>query len=181
MILPIDRKFSQLENQRKQLLADIEKLSHEQQNFKVSQDSWSIFQVIAHLITAETNTLKYMKKKILGIDQVPKAGIVASLRAQTLNTFLKLPIKYKAPKAALPEFENVYFFENTKKEWDNLREQFITLLNQFDVKNSNKLIFKHPVAGRLNIHQALNFMEEHIIHHEKQIARIKNHPDFPST
>ncbi|MGF1670459.1 MAG: hypothetical protein ACFCU6_08425 [Balneolaceae bacterium] len=42
-----------------------------------------------------------------------------------------------------------------------------------------KTVYKHPRAGFLNIKQALEFMESHIAHHQKQIDRIMKHAAFP--
>lgn len=180
MIVPVEKLFNKIEAQRKNLIDEVGKLTHEQQNFSPSPETWSILQVFNHLITAETNSLKYMSKKIQGIATIRKAGVPAMIRSALLKLFLKLPLKYKAPKGVNVDHEEIYFFENQAKQWDDLRSALGKFLDQLDPVAAQKLIFKHPISGRMNIYQTLSFLYEHMEHHKKQIERIKIHPEFPS-
>lgn len=180
MIVPVEKKFKEIEAQRKSLLDEIAKLSHAQQNFKPSPEAWSILQVLNHLVYAETNTVKYMHKKMQGIATVEKAGVSAKVRLFALNTFLRSPLKFKAPKAALPVQEDVYIFDNLRKQWDEVRSEFGEILDLLNPADADKLIFKHPISGKFNIYQTMSFIHEHIGHHIKQIERIKSSPLFPS-
>jgi len=178
MIVPVEKQFRKMEEQRKSLLKEVEALSHERQNFKPAADAWSILQVLNHLVYAETNTVKYMQKKMQGIATVRKAGVQAKVRSFVLNSLLQLPVKFKAPKAALPVQEDVYIFDNLKKQWDTVRAEFGKILDQLNPADAEKLIFKHPISGKFNIYQTMSFLEEHIEHHKKQIERIKAAPGF---
>lgn len=180
MIVPVEKQFNLIEGQRNELLGQVSRLSHQQQNFKPSPKEWSILQVLNHLVYAETNTVKYMTKKIQGIATAEKSGAYAKFRLLTLNMFLRSPLKFKAPKAALPVQEDVYVFDNVKKQWDDVRLQFKKILDQLGNADADKLIFKHPISGKFNIYQTMSFLQEHIEHHRKQIKRIKSSPLFPS-
>ncbi|MDZ4844143.1 MAG: DinB family protein [Chitinophagales bacterium] len=179
MIVPVEKQFKSIEEQRKNLLDEIAKLSHAQQNFKPSPDAWSILQVVNHLLFSETNVVKYMLKKMQGIATVEKAGFQAKVRSVVLNSFLKSPFKFKAPKAAMPTQEEVYIFENLRKQWNETRSGFAKILDQLNPADAEKLIFKHPLSGKFNIYQTMSFMQEHVAHHIRQVARIKAHPNFP--
>jgi hypothetical protein len=180
MIVPVERKFKSIEEQRKNLLNEIAKLSHVQQNFKPAPDAWSILQVVNHLVHAETGIIKYMLKKIQGISTVEKAGIQAKLRLILLKIFLKSPLKFKAPKFLNVVHEEVYIYDNLNKQWGDVRAEFGKILDQLNPADAEKLLFKHPISGRFNIYQTMSFMREHIDHHIKQIGRIKANPNFPS-
>ncbi len=180
MIVPVEKKFTKIEEQRRKLLEEISKLTHEQQNFKPAPESWSIAQVLNHLIYAETNSVKYMQKKLQGVAAEPKSGIKEVFRSIMLNMFLRLPVKYKAPKAALPVQEEVYIFENLKTQWEGIRAEIKKILDQLDAASTEKLIFKHPIVGKFNIYQTMSFLVEHIEHHKKQIGRIKAERAFPA-
>lgn len=180
MIVPVEKQFKSIEEQRKNLLNEIAKLSHAQQNFKPAPEAWSILQVVNHLLYSETNIVKYMLKKIQGIATVEKAGVQAKLRSVMLNTFLKSPLKFKAPKAAMPVQEEVYIFENLRKQWNETRAGFAKILDQLNPADAEKLLFKHPISGKFNIYQTMSFMQEHIAHHIRQVQRIKASPNFPA-
>ncbi len=164
MIVPVEKQFKGIEEQRKNLLDEIAKLNHTQQNFKPAPESWSILQVVNHLLYAETNVVKYMLKKIQGIATVEKAGVQAKFRSLLLNTFLKSPLKFKAPKAAMPVQGEVYIFENLRKQWNETRAEFAKILDQLNPADAEKLLFKHPISGKFNIYQTMSFMQEHIAH-----------------
>ena len=179
MILIVQKHFDKLEELRIRILDDTRGLRPEQLLFRPEPEAWCILEVFDHLITAEGNGLKYMLKKIQGMDTIGKSDITADIRAAILNFTLKLPIKFKAPPAAQIQRREYYDFEEITKEWADLREQYREFLDHFDIAASEKLIFKHPIAGRLNIIQALDFQYEHAHHHEGQIERIKKHPEYP--
>lgn len=180
MIVPVEKKFKSIEDQRKNLLDEIAKLSHTQQNFKPAPDSWSILQVVNHVIHAETGVVKYMLKKMQGISTVEKSGMQAKLRWVVLKSFLKSPLKFKAPKVLNIPQEDVYIFDNVSKQWSGVRAEFAKILDQLNPADAEKLLFKHPISGRFNIYQTMSFMREHIGHHVKQIERIKSNPNFPA-
>jgi uncharacterized damage-inducible protein DinB len=179
MILMVQKHFDKLEAQRNRVLAEVGKLKPEQQLFRPTPDAWSMLEVFDHLITAETNGLRYMEKKMLGIESVQKTTFGSRWRSLLLNIALKLPLKFKAPPAAAIKRKDYYDFKETAAQWDALRNEWREFLDHFDKPTSEKLIFKHPVVGKLNISQTIDFIYEHVAHHEKQIARLKSCPDYP--
>ncbi|MDX2002439.1 MAG: DinB family protein [Chitinophagales bacterium] len=179
MILVVQKQFDKLELQRKHLLTEAAKLRAEQLIFRPTPESWCILEVFDHLMTAERNGLKYMRKKFLGIDKIPKANMMARFRSTILTTALSLPIKYKAPPAAAIARREYYDFDEMALEWDSIRQEWKEFLDQFDAPSAKKLVFKHPLAGMLTVTQAIGFIQQHVKHHIPQIARIKAHPDFP--
>lgn len=179
MILVIEKHFDKLEEQRKRLLEEVEKLRPEQQTFRPAPDAWCMLEVIDHIALSEFNALRYMLKKIQGVDSIEKTDVFSSIRARMLNTFLKLPLKYTAPPAAEIQRREYYDFKEVTKEWADVREEYKEFLDNFDIPTSDKLIFKHPAMGRFNIIQTLDFQYEHVDHHIKQIERIKNNPEYP--
>ena len=180
MLPQLEKLYQKLEKERQQLLTIIAGHSHEQQNFKSAPESWSMLEVCQHLIKAEGNTVIYLNKKYLGVDKTPQAGIGAIFRTKLLNAALDMPVRYKAPKAAQIETsQSEHLFNDTKQEWDTIREDLTVFLNQLTVEQSTKLLFKHLLGGRLNMLQALSFMQHHIRHHNKQVGRIQKNPKFP--
>lgn len=180
MILIVEKEFEKLESQRKELLDSVAGMTHIQLTYRPEPGAWCILEVFVHLMTAETNGLKYMMKKMQGdVEKMEKSGFAAQIRAGLLNGFLRLPVKYKAPEVASFEPREYYDFKEIRAEWDELRQDWQEFLDNFDKPTAEKLIFKHPIAGRFNAIQTLRFMFEHVEHHVKQVERIRTSPNFP--
>ncbi|HNC28695.1 MAG TPA: DinB family protein, partial [Cyclobacteriaceae bacterium] len=58
--------------------------------------------------------------------------------------------------------------------WDKARHELNNFLNSIADRHSRRLIFKHPVAGMLDVRQSVAFMYEHVRHHLPQIKRLLN-------
>jgi uncharacterized damage-inducible protein DinB len=181
MITSVDKEFTRLEEQLDLLMQMVKPLSHEQQNFKPSANAWSILQVFRHMMQSEGQINQYLRKKILGAEASKKAGMIAKFRSVILNAAMRLPLKYKVPPAIQVELEDSYDYEKLSTEWKLLRKQIRDFLNSLDERTAQKEIFRHPVVGRMSIIQGLGFMQEHLVRHTQQVARIIRNADFPKT
>jgi uncharacterized damage-inducible protein DinB len=167
----LQQLFDSLESQRNSVLIEIKSLSSEKLN-RHAAGKWSTSQILAHIITAEQLSINYVKKKIQGINETTDTGIVEELKMWTLVISQRLPIKFKAPKMVVektPPFETSAQIEQA---WGQTRKDLHELLNQFNDTHLRRKIYKHPVAGKLNIQQTLRFFGEHIIHHQPQIKKL---------
>ena len=165
------QSFQQLEFKKKLLLDEVSGLPIERLCQKASDGDWSTIQIINHLILSEQGTVAYMQKKLLQKDQLQKAGWKSKWRILVLKIALVLPIKYKAPKV-LPDPSNDSGIEDCCQRWDSVRIQLNELLNNLPEPVFKMELFKHPVAGRMNINQAISFMTAHLARHHQQIRRI---------
>lgn len=166
----LQQLFENLETQRTSLLNEI-KLSPEKLNNHVP-GKWSTNQILSHLITAEQLSINYMNKKMPGIQTFEDSGLWEEIKTLTLKVSQRLPLKFKAPKLVVentPTFESV---EQIEKAWDKTRNELKELLDRITDDQIRRKIYKHPIAGKLNIHQALRFFGEHIIHHQPQIKKL---------
>jgi hypothetical protein len=171
--------FNKLEKQRVDFLNIYRQQNREKLRFRPDQNSWNMLQVMRHLVTAESLSLAYIRRKLRETESIPKVGIGAKSRAVLLKMALALPIKFKAPKVA-EVTEDYPDFESTIEEWNNVRKEFKEILLKADEEIFHKTIYKHPRAGYLTLKQTVNFIEDHIRHHQKQVDRIMSHPQFPN-
>lgn len=164
--------YDSLETQRKDVLSLITTLSHEQLHAH-PEGKWSIAQVISHLIASEHLSVKYLNKKMLGIHEAPNTGLIEELKMIVLIVSQRTPfIKFKAPNV-LAENTPVYqTAEQLKDAWDKSRIELKEVIARFQDDQLKRKIYKHPIAGMLNIKQALQFFYEHIIHHTPQIKNL---------
>lgn len=174
-----EKAFKRLEKQRLNLLSIYRSLSDEQLRFNPGPESWNLLQVMRHLVTAEKLSLIYIQRKISRPEKTPKAGVGSRFRSLLLKLALFLPIKFKAPKIA--EVEEAYpDFNEMVLEWDEVRNEYQEIISINDAEILSKALYRHPRAGLLNIKQAIEFMEDHVAHHKKQVERIMNHHSFPA-
>ncbi|MEK6782782.1 MAG: DinB family protein [Bacteroidota bacterium] len=163
--------FDSLQQDRNELISTIKSLSVEKFNY-APVGKWSINQILAHLITAERLSVMYIQKKILGIKEAKDTGLWEDIKFEILKVSQRLPLKFKAPKMVV---ERTPVYTNTNEllaDWDKTGAELEALLEKFDDTQTKKRIYKHFLAGRLNIQHALMFLSEHIIHHQPQINRL---------
>ncbi|NNF01636.1 MAG: DinB family protein [Bacteroidia bacterium] len=169
--------LEQLETTKADFLKKISNLDQDQLSWSPSEDKWSIDQVIHHLVLAEQATLIYMNKKIQAADSMKVEKFKSRRNLLTLQIFFGFPLKWKVPETFIQP-KSTFSNEELKKEWAAVREE----LKQFIEKNAGETldmnIFRHPLAGRMNMQNTLQFMKLHIKHHSKQVDRIARAGNF---
>ena len=166
----LQHQFNDLEKSRKDLFDDLKAYSDDIFNEKPSAEAWSIAQVIEHLIMAEESSLQYLKKKTLDTSKVPVAGIKNQWRFLMVQTVFFMNVKYKAPKHIDPS-ANFVTVADLDARWTRVRHEMNVLLNQLPEADLKKEIWKHAIAGKMNIRQMLAFFTIHFNRHRKQVYR----------
>jgi hypothetical protein len=167
----LQKEFDQLEHGRIELLSKIKQCPEEILANEPAPGSWSVNQILSHLITSERLTLIYLKKKSLGVDQLANSGIVEDLKMVVLKVSQRLPLRFRAPELVVKNTPAPAPLKELEIRWNDLRREFRDFLETVKKENLRKLIYKHPVAGRLNVIQCVVFMQEHFQHHMPQIKR----------
>jgi uncharacterized damage-inducible protein DinB len=164
--------FDELERQREVLFSLLKNLPEEKLAASPYPGKWSISQIVTHLVTSEKLSLAYMKKKSLGIDGVKNSGITETLRLWLLIISQRIPVKYKAPKVVTENTPPAMPLTALVEEWSALRNELKQFLERIEDRHVRKVLYKHPLAGRLDVRQAMIFFREHINHHKPQIERL---------
>lgn len=166
------KQFEVLETQRKKLVSLIAPLSHDQLHAH-PEGKWSIAQVLSHLIASEHLSVNYLNKKMQGIEDIPNTGVKEEFVMAALIVSQRLPfLKFKAPSVVA---DNTHVYQTTEQlteAWNKGRAELKEVLSRFQDNQLQRKIYKHPIAGKLNIQQALRFFQEHIIHHTPQIKKL---------
>jgi len=163
--------YNKIEEQRKSLLLSLNNLSHNKLNER-RPGKWSINQIIAHLITAENLSIRYLNKKILGIEEAEDSGLVEELKMLLLIVTQRLPLKFKAPKVVVDHTSKETDLNKLVGEWDKTREELRSLLDRMEDHHLKRKIYRHVAVGMLNIQHTLIFMKEHVAHHLPQIKYL---------
>ena len=164
----IQEQFARLNRELEILLKEWEQTPEAILQKKKPDDGWSNLQAGWHLIKSERQTLEYIRKKIQGGSEIAKAGLKARLRHFVLVTSLRLPIRFRAPVSSIhpPDETNS---KETIEEWRKTRHNWAEFLKTFPEDMAGREIFRHPLAGRLSLHQTLDFFQQHFRHHLRQL------------
>lgn len=168
-----ERVFQQIEEERNDFQNQFSVVADEHWNFSPQPGKWSMAQVFTHLVTSEKLSLGYMKKKAQGIEQAGNSGFMQSVKVLILIISQRLPmLKFKAPKVVVDNTPPAMSRQELFATWEKSRLELKNFLEGIGDDHIRKLIYKHPIAGRLDGRQALVFFAEHIHHHRPQLMRL---------
>lgn len=166
----VKNQWRSLEEKRISLMYFLSQYDNNVLNKKPQPDAWSALQTMQHLMNAEAQSLRYMKKKLSYGIKLPKAGFKSWLRRKILKVFFAIPLKYKAPKQ-LETFPDNAKFEDLKTEWASQRLDFQEFIENLPDKLIDSEIWRHQIVGKMTISQMIDFFEDHFDRHQKQIER----------
>lgn len=167
----LEKLFQRLEEQRNTLLQNLQTHSPQQLAAKPSSDKWSALEILTHLYTSERLSFGYIKKKSQGIQHLKNAGLQQAFLVPILKISQRLPFKFKAPNVVKENTPEALPLDILISQWNLMRIELKSHLENIPDKHVHKLVYKHPIAGRLSLPQALQFFAEHINHHKPQIKR----------
>ncbi|MBX2817593.1 MAG: DinB family protein [Saprospiraceae bacterium] len=137
---------------------------------KPEENVWSPTELVCHLCASERLSFSYVKKKLSFDPKLPSNGMSAGIRTWLLKQTLRAPIKITSPTAvgasAFPENPTT---ASELETWTQLRSDIRDYLTNVEEKWLDKLVYKHPFAGRLTLGQMLVFFDEHLTRHQKQL------------
>lgn len=165
-----DQQLKTLDRLRGELLSRVEGLDSERFNRSPKEGAWSPAQIVAHVIAAESRSLAYLRKRTQDPAGIPKSGFVAACKSAMLKMVMRSRIKVKAPPGAGEVPERAELAELTE-EWDRVRSGWREFVEEFPSELAGRAVYKHPVAGRLSLDQALGFLIEHLDRHAGQLDR----------
>lgn len=163
--------LNSLEAQREEIIERV-KRAPDRFDHKPNAHSWSIHQILAHLITAEKLSVKYLEKKLQGIETAGDSGIVEEIKMIVLKASQRLPLKFKAPKKVVEHTPTYSTLSDLLDDWNRTREDLKRQLEKIKDDQIKRKIYRHVVAGKLNIIHAIIFLQEHVSHHLPQINRL---------
>ena len=165
------KKFKIIETQRQFIKEMLFNIGSENCLIQSDEDQWCVNQVLDHLIMTEKLGYQYINNKRKSLQTLKTAGFRSYISRRILSFVLLLPFKYKAPNNVMPK-PQADSLEQMFMDWDHQRNLLKELI--YDLREDlDKQLFKHPLAGRMNLIQMLDFYESHIAHHLIQIKRIR--------
>lgn len=171
MSAKLTEKYDDIEVLKRKFLKKVTGLSNEQLNKIPTNGGWSAGQTLYHCAFAESGTILVINNNIATNNTNKKSDLGSVFRNILLVIFLKLPLKFKAPKQVSKVPEQISLKE-LQTYYDKNTADFKKILNDLPEELEDKFIFKHPRSGLFNIDQTLNFVREHYLHHERQLDAL---------
>ena len=177
-IVIISDIFEYLDETKENLEESVNNLSEEQLTFKPDEESWSVAQIVEHIVIVEGALKEMLENKIedgedldlktevvLTDDQVVGMITDRSTQIQTQEQFI--------PTAKFTEADEAL------EAFNDQRENIVDWLKDSEVDMRN-YINEFPF-GKIDAYQTMLFMAGHTQRHTEQIKELKSHPDFPES
>jgi DinB superfamily len=174
---PVEALWTELESVRADILREAEGLSQGQADWRPSEKSWSVGEVVHHLILAEVATGKLTTK----LTREAEAAGGASGFPADLAVFKPFP----APPPGAADAPEVVWPEPGKAIGELLstmrgtRERSRQSIEKLASLDPRPLKFKHFRFGELDLAQWWQLQAQHDGIHLLQIREIKGAPAFP--
>jgi hypothetical protein len=178
MLPPLQRRLDRMEHQRSALLEEIGRLRGDQLGFRPGPECWCTLEVVEHLVRVE-------EAIVLRASQHPPSRTLGQgLRAATFTLLLRLRLRagarLKAPsRAILPQ--GTATLPELGTRWDQVREKLQAVLADQTRADLRRPMMRHPLVGWLTPVQTLGFLEYHVAHHARQLARIRRTEGYPGS
>ncbi len=150
---------------REELLNSVDTLTDEQLNTRISEDSWTIGQVLEHLYLMETVIIEAMTAALNGPE-------VVGAEDKPIELAVNRSVKVKAPDSVTPSEDNKTLHELLQKLAFS-RQELLDFVNSADPEELKRRSCPHPVFGRLSLSQWIPFIGYHEKRHLEQIEEIK--------
>lgn len=176
MLPELSRGFDALATTRERFLAAVRAATPAQRGFRPTPEIWSMLDVTEHLVLAEEHSARGVEKG----PQVPgRATLVASVRMVLVRAVLDSPLRVKVPTSrVLPAGTTA--LEELEARWTAAARALAALYERVGPDRRRAALFRHPIAGWVSAREGLGFLAAHIRHHERQLARIRACPGFPT-
>ncbi|MBN4072383.1 DinB family protein [bacterium AH-315-F03] len=176
----VDGLISEVGEARQEVLDAARRFTLEQQSFKPVPGSWSLSEILEHLVLAEHVGINFIWRAVVNYKQggavspnkSPNNGL--SIDEIITNTW---QLKETAPESATPSLGGpTGFWIVTLESLQSVLEQLGTELKTVNICD---VIFSHFLCGPLDAGQRLQFLRFHLDRHLKQIEALENDQDFP--
>jgi len=169
----IEDQLQRIDTQLNKLLTDLQQYPADQLQRKTTPTTWSVIQVLQHMVLVENVSQQYVKKKLSFNPTLKDANFLTALRVRVARFYNLVPIKFKAPKYVdETNFSSNVLLTDIVTQWQNQRLQLRAYLATLPEDIFQKEVYKNPIAGRLSLYGMLQFFEGHFERHEKQVQKL---------
>ncbi|MEM8485348.1 MAG: DinB family protein [Bacteroidota bacterium] len=162
------KRLATIEQQKTALLHRVEKLSGDTLNVRPTPDTWSILEIIEHMILAEHHVFRGLPalEAITHHKRTPVNYVVYLMVLGILRFHIPVavPAKDMRPSGALT-------LTTLRERWDQNHQWLRAYLNSQSIQGLRRAVFTHPASGPMSTRQMFAMMEAHMDRHVDQINK----------
>lgn len=171
----ISRLLSRIADQRLAALAEAGAMSADQLVFRPGQGSWSVLEVLEHLVRVEEGILSRVRERAPRTWQEAARARVA---LELISVYFLLGRRFRVPVQGIVPQGGVTLTDLAGR-WEAAQRGIRGTLDGFRPADFARPLMRHPALGLLTPRETLIFILRHIGHHRRQIARIRRAPGYP--
>lgn len=161
--------FNQQVTKRQYIFDAIRYMTPERLTQRPESGAWSANEILHHLYLSEAGTLYILKKQFAKpVDTFERNTFISYIKSMWLNLLLQSNFKWKAAKI-VSDMSELKTIEELEKEWQIFKTDMENLLQHIPAGLPQRVIFRHPRAGWINLYSTLQFLKYHQNHHINQI------------
>lgn len=170
ILTQLHQQRADLDRRRRLLLDDLDPLTPRQLHFKPNTASWSILEVVQHLVLAERDVMRDLPDPATLRPQPRRAHNYVAYPLVLLVLQYGIPYPVPSPgmvpdgRTSLPELH---------AQWDSTHHWLHSFIDRLTPATASHSIFFHPIAGPVTTRQTLTMARLHLTCHTRQIERLK--------
>ena len=170
MLSSLEQSFKALEASKSALLNRLSGLSADCINQRPNPGAWSLAEIAQHLMLVEEEALRQFKAATPTNDRQTIRDRAGRLM---VHFVFRRGIRVKAPfRSVIPD--SAKSLQEIRTSWNEVRSVLRAHLDSIQPDGLEALLFRHPVAGRMNVRQTLKLLELHFKHHLRQVDRTES-------
>jgi uncharacterized damage-inducible protein DinB len=169
--MPPSVTLSILEQQKADVLADVSAWSVARLGYRPAPAAWSAVEVLDHIVRVEREILDVAQR---GVVNPHRRGLRDRVGVAFIDWLFRSDRRVRVP-TSVPEVLPTPDADlgTVRREWDAVRHDLASFLAPLTDHQLSDGVFRHPVAGWMNVPQMLRFFWVHTHHHGFQLARLR--------
>lgn len=168
----------EIDDARQSLTASVASLSQKQIDWRPNNESWSIGEVLDHLVLVETGISKLLHVKA----REAQSGDTSPTEGSALASLDRFPVGNRRRRMSAPAIVTPRCGKQKDELTANLSSSRAKLMNSIALlanHDLHQLRHTHPTLGELDLYQWILFIGKHERRHLQQVQEILSSIDFP--
>lgn len=170
-----------VENARTAFITEASGLTHAQASYQPDPTSWSIVEIVEHIVRAEQSGISGLWKAFDGLQRGEPVWegdpIHHGLSVEEIVDKTWQPKEVVPPIAAPQWGGSIAFWLAMLKAQRSMLADLGQALAGHDLK---RIVYPHPISGPMDAKQRLEFLRFHLERHQAQIQAVKASAGYPT-